>query len=99
MEPLRAVTGIRLRPRALAESLGKRSPGLYGRRPQHDPDRPLNEPTERFQRPPSRRKKVAPVKRIVLSPDAAKAYEKLVEEREDRQRDYGRHLASDNKPK
>jgi hypothetical protein len=59
----------------------------------------LNEPIDRFKRPPSRRKKVAPVKRIVPSADAAKAYESLVNERENRQQDYGRHLASDNKPK
>ena len=59
----------------------------------------MNDPTERSKRPPNRRKKVAPVKRIVLSADAAKAYENLVNEREDRQRDYGRHLAADNKPK
>jgi hypothetical protein len=65
----------------------------------YEKDRSLNEPTERFKRPPSRRKKVAPVKRIVPSDDAAKAYENLVNEREDRQRDYGRHLAADNKPK
>jgi hypothetical protein len=59
----------------------------------------LNEPTERYKRPPSRRKQSAPVKRVVLSADAAKAYEKLVEERDNRQRDYGRHLAADNKPR
>jgi hypothetical protein len=59
----------------------------------------LNEPTDRFKRPPSRHKKTAPVRRVVLSPDAAKAYENLAKEREDRQRDYGRHLASDTKPK
>ena len=59
----------------------------------------MNEPTERYKRPPSRRNKSAPVKRVVLSADAAKAYEKLVEERDNRQRDYGRHLAADNKPK
>jgi hypothetical protein len=65
----------------------------------HKKDRSLNDPTERFKRPPSRRKKVAPVKRIVLSDDAARAYENLVNERENRQQDYGRHLAADNKPK
>ena len=59
----------------------------------------MTEPTERFKRPPSRRKKTQPVKRVVLSPDAAKAYENLVNERESRQQDYGRHLATDNKPK
>lgn len=58
----------------------------------------MSEP-ERYKRAPSRRKKTAPVKRVVLAPDAAKAYEKLVQERDDKQRDYGRHLAADNKPK
>ena len=59
----------------------------------------MNEPIERYKRAPSRRKKTAPVKRIVLSADAAKAYEKLVQDRDDCQRDYGRHLAADNKPR
>ena len=59
----------------------------------------MNEPTSDTNASPSRRKKTAPVKRVVLSADAAKAYEKLVKDRDDRQRDYGRHLAADNKPK
>jgi hypothetical protein len=45
------------------------------------------------------RKKSAPERRIVVSPDAQKAYEKVVEEREAKHREYGRHLAADNKPK
>lgn len=60
---------------------------------------PLDQPPERFKRPPSRRKKTAPVRRVTLSPDAAKAYEKLLQERDERERDYGRHLGADNKPK
>ena len=59
----------------------------------------MDESTERYKRAPSRRKKTAPVKRVVLSADAAKAYEKLVQERDDRQRDYVRHLSTDNKPR
>lgn len=59
----------------------------------------MNEPTERFKRPPSRRSKTAPVKRVTLSPEAAKAYEKLVQERDEKERDYARHLAADNKPR
>ncbi len=59
----------------------------------------MDESTERYKRAPSRRKKTAPVKRVVLSPDAAKAYEKLVQERDDRQRDYVRPLSTDNKPR
>ena len=45
------------------------------------------------------RKKTAPVRRVVLSPDARRAYEKLAEEREANEREYGRHLATDNKPR
>ena len=59
----------------------------------------MDQPSERYKRPPSRRKKTAPVKRVTLSPDAAKAYETLLQERNDRERDYGRHLAAENKPK
>jgi len=59
----------------------------------------LNQPTETYKRAPSRRKKTAPVKRVVLSPDANKAYEKLVQERDEKQRDYARHLSADNKPR
>ena len=58
----------------------------------------MSEPTERYKRANSR-KKAAPVKRVVLSAEAAKAYEKIVEERDARDRDYVRHLAADNKPK
>ncbi len=54
---------------------------------------------ELYKRAPSRRKKVPPVKRVVLSSDAVKAYEKLVQERDERQRDYSRHLSADNKPR
>jgi hypothetical protein len=39
------------------------------------------------------------VRRIVVSPDAQKAYEKVVEEREAKHREYGRHLSADNKPR
>jgi len=59
----------------------------------------LNEPTERFKRAPSRRSKTPPVKRITVSPEAAKAYAKLAEEREQKQRDCARHLGPDNKPR
>ena len=59
----------------------------------------MNEPTERFKRAPSRRAKTPPVKRITISPEAAKAYEKLAQERDEKQRDYARHLGPDNKPR
>lgn len=58
----------------------------------------LTEPPDRYKRASSR-KKSAPVKRVVLSAEAAKAYEKLVEDRDARDRDYARHLSADNKPK
>jgi hypothetical protein len=58
----------------------------------------LSEPPDRYKRATSR-KKSAPVKRVVLSAEAAKAYEKLVEDRDARDRDYARHLSADNKPK
>jgi hypothetical protein len=48
---------------------------------------------------PKRRTKTPPVKHISISPEAAKAYEKLVKDRDDKQRDYGRHLSADNKPR
>ena len=59
----------------------------------------MNEPIERYKRAPGRHKKTAPVKRVVLSAEAAKAYEKLVQDRDARQHDYGRHLSADNKPR
>lgn len=59
----------------------------------------MDQPNDRYKRAPSRRNKTAPVKRVVLSAEAARAYEKLVEERDARQRDYGRHLSADNKPR
>ncbi len=59
----------------------------------------MSETPERYKRPPTRGKKTAPVKRIVLSPEAAAAYEKEAQRRAERDRDYGRHLAADNKPK
>ena len=58
----------------------------------------LTEPPDRYKRASSR-KKSAPVKRVVLSAEAAKAYEKLVEDRDARDRDYARHLGPDNKPR
>jgi len=59
----------------------------------------MNQPPETYKRAPSRRKKTPPVKRVVLSPEAQKAYEKLVHDRDARDRDYARHLSADNKPK
>ncbi|MBZ9937614.1 hypothetical protein LB518_15020 [Mesorhizobium sp. BR1-1-16] len=52
---------------------------------------------ETFQKQPPRKK--APVKRVSLSEDAKRAYEELVQKRDERDREYGRHLAADNKPR
>ncbi len=59
----------------------------------------MTEPNELYKRPPSRRKKSPPVKHVTLSPEATRAYEEAAQQRADRQRDYGRHLATDNKPR
>jgi hypothetical protein len=59
----------------------------------------MDQPNDRYKRAPSRRSKTPPVKRITISDEAAKAYERLVKERDDKQRDYARHLSADNKPR
>lgn len=57
----------------------------------------MDQPKDRFGKQPARKK--APVKRVVLSEDAKRAYEELVNQRDEREREYGRHLAADNKPR
>ncbi len=59
----------------------------------------MSQPPETYKRAPNRRSKSPPVKRVVLSPEARAAYEKLVQDRDVRDREYGRHLSADNKPK
>jgi hypothetical protein len=44
-----------------------------------------------YKRPNKPRKK-EPVKRVTLSPEARKAYEDMIREREERERLYGTHL-------
>jgi hypothetical protein len=58
----------------------------------------LSETSERFKRAKARKKPV-PVKRVVLSAEDKKAYEDLVRGRDERERDYGRHLAEERKGK
>ena len=58
----------------------------------------MNDSGDRYKRPKATRKS-APVKRVVLSDEAQQAYEKLVRDRDARDRDYVRHLAADNKPR
>jgi len=58
----------------------------------------MTQENERFlkQKP---RKKAAPGKRVSLSEDAKRAYEEMIQKRDERERDYARHLAQDNKPR
>ncbi len=58
----------------------------------------MNDTGDRYKRAKSTRK-TQPVKRVVLSEEARRAYEDMVKERDARDRDYVRHLASDNKPR
>jgi hypothetical protein len=46
-----------------------------------------------FKKAPRRKKE--PVTRVVLSPDAKREYEQLVQDRDERQRSYEGHLPSD----
>ena len=59
----------------------------------------MTDETERYKKAPSRKKKAAPGKRIVVSEETRRAYEKAVNERHARERDYGRFLGPDNKPR
>lgn len=59
----------------------------------------MSQPPQTYKRAQSRKSKTPPVKRITLSAEARAEYEKLVQERDARDRDYGRHLSSDNKPR
>jgi hypothetical protein len=43
------------------------------------------------------RQRTAPAKRVVLSPEDKKAYEELAQGRDERDRNYSRHLPSDKK--
>lgn len=45
------------------------------------------------------RQRTSPAKRVVLSPEAKEAYETLAQDREERGRNYDRHLPSDKKGK
>ena len=52
---------------------------------------------ERYQKQPPRKK--APVKRVVLSPEQRRAYEELVQKKDERDLAYARHLDGENKPR
>lgn len=50
--------------------------------------------SETFQRPPKR--KAARGKHVSMSPEAKRAYEEMMKEREERDRTYTRHLPQDS---
>lgn len=52
---------------------------------------------ERYQKQKPRRS--APAKTVRLSEDAKRAYEELIQKRDEREREYARHLSQDNKPR
>lgn len=58
----------------------------------------MNESNGRYKKA-NRKPKTAPVRRVTVSEETARAYEKIVRERDERQRDYGRHLSQDKPPK
>jgi hypothetical protein len=53
-------------------------------------------PTETFKRAKPRQR-TAPAKRVVLSPEDRKAYEELAQSRDEREKNYTRHLPADKK--
>ena len=57
----------------------------------------MNTATNTYKKAPSRTKKTAPVRRITLSEEAKKAYEELVNRRDERARTYEQHLATDRR--
>ena len=48
---------------------------------------------------PKERRKKAPVKRVTVSTETKAQYEKVLRERDERERSYGQHLHEDNKGK
>ena len=57
----------------------------------------MNNAGTKTKRPPSRTKKTSPVRRVTLSEEARKAYEELVNRRDEREKTYERHLATDRR--
>ena len=57
----------------------------------------MNTASSTFKKPSSRTKKTAPVRRVALSDEAKKAYEELVNSRDEREKTYERHLATDRR--
>lgn len=57
----------------------------------------MEDDKERYQKQKPR--KSAPVKRVPLSDDAKRAYEEMILKRDERDKEYARHLSQDNKPR
>ena len=57
----------------------------------------MSDTNGRYKKAPSRTQKLKPARHIGVSADAKKAYEDLVRERDEREKTYGRHLASTDK--
>jgi len=57
----------------------------------------MNTDSNTYKNPSSRTKKTAPVRRVPLSEEAKKAYEELVNRRDERARTYEQHLATDRR--
>jgi hypothetical protein len=53
-------------------------------------------PTETFKRAKPRQR-TAPARSVVLSPEDRKAYEELAQSRDEREKNYTRHLPADSK--
>jgi hypothetical protein len=57
----------------------------------------MDDDKERYLKQKPRRS--APAKRVTLSAEAKRAYEEMIQKRDEREREYARHLAQDNKPR
>lgn len=57
----------------------------------------MQDDTERYLKKKAR--KAAPVKSVSLSDDAKRAYEEMMQKRDERDREYARHLSQDNRPR
>jgi hypothetical protein len=59
----------------------------------------LSDVNGRYKKAPSRKKKIAPARHIGVSAETKKAYEDIVNGRDEREKTYGRHLAASDKGK
>jgi hypothetical protein len=56
----------------------------------------MSTPNQQYKRAKPRQR-TAPAKRVALTPEAKAAYETLAQDRDERERNYDRHLPSDKK--